>query len=59
MKKLVLISIHMQENNLITQSLPELLEFQESWNLIGQVKVRLANKNQVEKVNQLVGFKSV
>ena len=32
----------MQTNNLTTQSLPELLEFQESWNLIGQAKVRLA-----------------
>ena len=29
----------MQKSNLITQSLPELLEFQESWNLIGQLKV--------------------
>ena len=42
----------MQKNNSIVQTFFELLEFQESWNLIGtQSMLGMPNKNQAEKLN--------
>ena len=45
----------MQKNNFATKTFLELLEFQGSWNLIGQEKLGMSDHNQAETLNQLVG----
>ena len=44
----------MKTNKLKAKSFLKLLEFQESWNLIGQTKLGMPDHNQAETLNQFV-----